>query len=228
MFFGQHGEIDFINLHMDPETGRSKGYGFIQFKRPDDAKKALAQCNGMEIAGRQIKVGLVNDTNKEGTGMLGELDDDEGGGLSLNAVSRAILMQKLQRESIMPPEDKKASPPRSVTPPPQQHVSPPNNGIMSPCVMLKNMFSLEQQTDPSWEEEIKEDVREECSKFGSVVHIFVDKYTNGHVYLKFGTIPGAQNAIYALNGRWFAGNQVSAEMLSEEKYYKQFPESFSK
>lgn len=48
-----------------------------RFRKPDDAKRALQQVNGLEIAGRQIKVGLVNENNGVPTpGALGELDDE--------------------------------------------------------------------------------------------------------------------------------------------------------
>ena len=52
---------------------------FSRFKKADEAKRALQQVNGLEIAGRQIKVGLVNESNTitgAGGGTLGELDDD--------------------------------------------------------------------------------------------------------------------------------------------------------
>lgn len=39
--------------------GNSKGYAFITFKSPEDAKIAHAQTNGFEIAGRPIKVAWV-------------------------------------------------------------------------------------------------------------------------------------------------------------------------
>lgn len=49
------------------------GFAFVQFKKPEDAKKALQQVNGLEIAGRPIKVGLVNESQQGGG--VGDLDD---------------------------------------------------------------------------------------------------------------------------------------------------------
>jgi len=57
------------------------------------------------------------------------------------------------------------------------------------------------------------------------VHIYVDKESQGVVYLKFGSIPGAQNAINALDRRWFAGRMVTAEFIPERHYYGRFPEA---
>jgi RNA-binding protein 39 len=70
--------------------------------------------------------------------------------------------------------------------------------------------------------EIKEEIAQECSKFGTIMHIHVDKNSNGFVYIKFGSVPSAQNAINALNGRWFDGRVVSATFFPEGRYNKLF------
>lgn len=43
-------------IFIDPETGRSKGFGFIQYKNGEDAKQALEKMNGFELAGRNVKL----------------------------------------------------------------------------------------------------------------------------------------------------------------------------
>lgn len=58
--FGAFGELEFVQLQKE-ETGRSKGYGFVQYVDPANAKAALSDMNGFEIAGRPIRVGLGND-----------------------------------------------------------------------------------------------------------------------------------------------------------------------
>ena len=40
----------------DPETDRSKGFGFIVYHEAEDAKKAMEHLNGFELAGRPMKV----------------------------------------------------------------------------------------------------------------------------------------------------------------------------
>lgn len=57
--FEPFGVIDTVQMIMDSETGRSKGYCFIQFRDPDSAKRAMEQMNGFELAGRPIKVHFV-------------------------------------------------------------------------------------------------------------------------------------------------------------------------
>ncbi|KAF2715717.1 RNA-binding domain-containing protein [Pleomassaria siparia CBS 279.74] len=61
--FQPFGELEHVTLQRDELNpgNRSKGYGFVQFVDPANAKNALADMNGFELAGRQIRVGLGND-----------------------------------------------------------------------------------------------------------------------------------------------------------------------
>jgi RNA-binding protein 39 len=259
--FEPFGELDFVNIHRD-QSGRSRGYGFVQFKRAEDAKRAMAELNGLELAGRQLKVNVVTESNKDnnalasasigGAAGIGELDD-EGGGLGLNAHSRALLMQKLLKDdSIKPPPlvmpggvavpSTPLSPvslvpnplgtPPLVTPPliTPPLIAPtalpltalPAKTLQTNCILLKNMFDPATETDPNFDQEIKDDVEEECSKFGPVLHIYVDKTSKGFVFVKFPQSEHAKKAIEALNGRWFAGRQVTAEYIPEAVYNQRF------
>lgn len=58
--FEPFGELEFVQLQKE-EQGRSRGYGFVQFRDPDQAREALEKMNGFELAGRAIRVGLGND-----------------------------------------------------------------------------------------------------------------------------------------------------------------------
>lgn len=71
------------------------------------------------------------------------------------------------------------------------------------------------EESPNFDQEIKEDVREECSKFGHVRHVFVEKNSAGHVYIRFADVSSAQKALNSLNHRWFAGKMITAEYYPE-------------
>ncbi|OJD09577.1 hypothetical protein AJ78_09025 [Emergomyces pasteurianus Ep9510] len=58
--FEPFGELDFVQLQKE-EGGRSRGYGFVQFRDPNQAREALEKMNGFDLAGRPIRVGLGND-----------------------------------------------------------------------------------------------------------------------------------------------------------------------
>lgn len=44
----------------NPETGKHKGYGFVEFETEDAAKGAIQCMNGFQLGGRQLKVGLTD------------------------------------------------------------------------------------------------------------------------------------------------------------------------
>ena len=54
--FAAHGEVTEAVVISDRNTGRSKGFGFVTFADDDGAKKAIAEMNGKEFDGRELKV----------------------------------------------------------------------------------------------------------------------------------------------------------------------------
>ena len=95
--FEPFGTVESVQMIYDSETGRSKGYGFLQFKDADAARQAMDQMNGFELAGRPMKVGPV--TERGDSSSYSFLDDEEyeKGGVELNSTARAALMAKLSQ-----------------------------------------------------------------------------------------------------------------------------------
>ena len=97
--FEPFGSIQSISLMMDYETGRSKGYGFVTYEKVEDAKKAMEQMNGFELAGRPMKVGNVTENAAGGNyvQIKDGLDSEETDktGIDLGATGRLALMAKL-------------------------------------------------------------------------------------------------------------------------------------
>lgn len=56
---------------------------------------------------------------------------------------------------------------------------------------------------------------EECQKYGPVVHIAVDKFSKGNVYVKFLEVAGAIATRKVMHGRFFGGQMISAEYMTE-------------
>jgi RNA-binding protein 39 len=70
-----------------------------RYKRPEDAKMALEQMEGFELAGRQLRVNTVHDKGA-GTVRISAAPQDsleDTGGILNNSTSRHQLMQKLAR-----------------------------------------------------------------------------------------------------------------------------------
>ncbi|KAF9453850.1 splicing factor, CC1-like protein [Macrolepiota fuliginosa MF-IS2] len=200
--FEVFGELEFVDLHRDPMTGRSKGYAFVQYKRAEDARMALQQMEGFELAGRTLR---VNTVHEKGTAKYTQQDSlDESGGGNLNAASRQALMQKLARTD-------------QPTPRPEI-IQKPNipQSIQSRSVLLKNMFDPDEETERDWDKDLAEDVKGECAtKYGKVHAIKVERDSQGEIYVKFESIESAKKAVQSLNGRWFGGRQVSAVFISD-------------
>ena len=55
-YFGAAGAVESANVVFDRETGRSRGFGFVEMASEDDANNAIAQFNGTEYDGRNIVV----------------------------------------------------------------------------------------------------------------------------------------------------------------------------
>uniref|UniRef100_A0AAG5CWH5 RRM domain-containing protein n=1 Tax=Anopheles atroparvus TaxID=41427 RepID=A0AAG5CWH5_ANOAO len=225
--FEPFGKIDNIQLIMDSDTGRSKGYGFITFHNADDAKKALEQLNGFELAGRPMKVGNVTERLDVTTHASLDTDEMDRSGIELGATGRLQLMFKLaEGAGLAVPRAAAdallATAPQPAPLQPVQH-SPP---IATQCFLLSNMFDPTTETNPSWDVEIQDDVIEECNKHGGVQHVYVDKQSPaGNVYVKCPSIATAVLAVNALHGRWFAGRVIGAAYVPLINYYNLFPDA---
>ena len=54
--FSTYGEVVSANVISDRETGRSRGFGFVEMESPADARKAIEALDGTEHDGRRLKV----------------------------------------------------------------------------------------------------------------------------------------------------------------------------
>ncbi|XP_030015552.1 cold inducible RNA binding protein a isoform X3 [Sphaeramia orbicularis] len=54
--FGKYGTIEKVDVIKDRETGRSRGFGFVKYDNPEDARDAMDAMNGKSLDGRHIRV----------------------------------------------------------------------------------------------------------------------------------------------------------------------------
>jgi RNA recognition motif-containing protein len=54
--FSSHGEVDSVRVITDRDTGRSKGFGFVEMPSEEEARTAISTLDGTEMMGRSIKV----------------------------------------------------------------------------------------------------------------------------------------------------------------------------
>ncbi|QSL66443.1 hypothetical protein MERGE_000823 [Pneumocystis wakefieldiae] len=196
--FEPFGELEFVQLQKEHDTGRSRGYGFVQYRDPSQARDALEKMNGFELAGRAIRVGLGNDKfipetssvlarfsgftgsafenkSRGGTERIGGPRDGSSSISLDDNEAGGVSFNNISRDALMKKlarEEEKQS--IGVV----HHKPAPSIQMTSRCVLLKNMFNP--QDGDNWIRELEDDVKAECeNKYGKVLHIHVEENSPG-------------------------------------------------
>jgi RNA recognition motif-containing protein len=77
--FAQHGTVESVALPSDRETGRPRGFGFVEMPQAD-AQKAMQALNGFNMGGRPLRVNEAQDRPRTGGGGGGGRPGGGGGG----------------------------------------------------------------------------------------------------------------------------------------------------
>jgi len=81
--FSKFGSVDSAKIVMDRDTGRSKGFGFVEMSSNDEADAAIEKLNGADLAGRALTVNEARPmeprTGGGGGGFGGGRGGDRGG-----------------------------------------------------------------------------------------------------------------------------------------------------
>src|SRR3989440_9033907 len=75
--FKPFGQVTRVHLVMDRETGRARGFAFVEMPNDDEAAKAIAGLDGKELGGRTLK---VNEARPKTPGGGGPRSGSGGGG----------------------------------------------------------------------------------------------------------------------------------------------------
>ena len=65
--FAQHGTVESVSLITDRDTGRPRGFGFVQMSQAD-ASRAIQNLNGKDLGGRPLRVNEAQERNGGGGG----------------------------------------------------------------------------------------------------------------------------------------------------------------
>jgi cold-inducible RNA-binding protein len=68
--FAKHGTVEKVSLISDRDTGRPRGFGFVEMSNAD-ASRAMQALNGTEFDGRTLKVNEAQDRDRSGGGPRG-------------------------------------------------------------------------------------------------------------------------------------------------------------
>jgi len=58
--FAKFAQVNSVKIITDRETGRSKGYGFVELADPNSVQHVIQNMDGTELAGRQLRVNASN------------------------------------------------------------------------------------------------------------------------------------------------------------------------
>lgn len=78
--FSGVGTVESANVVEDRDTGRSRGFGFVEMASQAEGEKAIAELNGKEIDGRELKVNEAKPRENRGGGFGGGNRGGYGGG----------------------------------------------------------------------------------------------------------------------------------------------------
>lgn len=77
--FAEYGKVDSANVIMDRETGRSKGFGFVEMSSDAEAQAAISELDGQDCDGRALKVNEAKPLTNRPSGGRGGFGGGRGG-----------------------------------------------------------------------------------------------------------------------------------------------------
>jgi RNA recognition motif-containing protein len=66
--FEAYGTVDRVNVVTDRETGRARGFGFVEMSVDDEAQRAIAGLNGRDLDGRALNINEAKPKEDRGGG----------------------------------------------------------------------------------------------------------------------------------------------------------------
>ncbi|KAL3911774.1 MAG: hypothetical protein SGILL_007151 [Bacillariaceae sp.] len=83
-------------------------------------------------------------------------------------------------------------------------------------ILVHNMFDKNEETDPGWAEDVREEFREEATKFGNVLEVVVmEEEEGGKIYARFEKEEEAKNCAENFAGRWFDKRQLRVDFVKD-------------
>ena len=79
--FSKFGEVSSAKVIMDRESGRSRGFGFVEMPSSDEGKEAMLGLNNKEVEGRAMSVSIAKEREERSSGgSRGGYSSNRGGG----------------------------------------------------------------------------------------------------------------------------------------------------
>jgi len=77
--FEAYGQVDRVSIMTDRDTGRSRGFGFVEMASNEEGEKAITALNGSEVGGRALNVNEARPKTERAGGGGRDRGSDRGG-----------------------------------------------------------------------------------------------------------------------------------------------------
>ena len=225
--FEPFGAIRSCQLIINPETGKHRGYGFIEFADEKSAADAIQEMDNFNLVGRQLKVRYASALNAPQAAQQAyqhsqlQLQQQLGGGTP--QLPPGFNVPQLPA-SLLPSAPSSQAPLSLSTEDgmrissAEQRVSVMNKlsalSRQSPVLLLRNLLAPAEV-----DAELEGEVRDECGKFGAVREVRVVVADDEvRCYVLFDSAAECSRAVEALNGRWFGKRTVQADFYPLERF----------
>ncbi|KAJ1916641.1 splicing factor [Mycoemilia scoparia] len=218
------GQLQFFKLLSKEPNDMKTNRAIVQYSTVQVAQLALTQLNGMELlpgSKLELRYATTKEQNEAKSSAIPtptpSATEAVNSGYSVN--DNGNLQNTPNGVANMPSPTINDNTPSNVSSDDVKQ-SPSTQGPTA-MILLSNMFDPAEETEPNWEQELEDDVGQECSKYGQIAQTVLDPNSKGNIYLKYADIESSQRAMADLNGRWFAGKQIVAVYLEENAYNSQ-------
>ncbi|KAL3681945.1 hypothetical protein R1sor_024901 [Riccia sorocarpa] len=220
------GPLRAFDLVKDRDTGNSKGYGFCVYQDPSVMDIACAALNGLKMGDRTLTVRRASAS--------GQPKPDQANVLVQAQQQIALQKLALQASGANAVSLGSMGMAAGLIPGMGSNMVPgmlSGLGVMASevptrVVCLSQVVSPEELKEDNEYEEILEDMREECGKYGTITNLVIPRPNPsgeevpgiGMVFVEYTDTQGAGKAKATLHGRRFGGHTVNATYYSEEKF----------
>jgi len=217
------GPLRGFDLVKDRDTGNSKGYGFCVYQDPSVVDIACATLNGMKMDDKTLNVRRATASGQpkpDQANVLAQAQHQiaiqklalQASGANAVALGGMSMMGGMPMMGMMPGMGNGLSPMETAT----------------NVVALTQVCTADELKDDEEYQEILEDMREECGKYGNLVKVVIPRPRPGEdvpgvgkVFVEYADTAGAAKAKASLHGRRFGGNSVVAVYYPEDKFARE-------
>ncbi len=219
--FQSAGEVKDVQLPMDRDTGKSRGFAFVTMGSAAEATKAIAEMNGKMLDGKRLRVNEAEERGpRDGKPIAGGNQIPCEGGKLILVEGKFGSGYKCVKDPVPPakPADKPNEPQTTPKTEPKQTEPPNENDESEDDVETVTLYvsNLSLQTT-------EDSLREAFEEVGEVISVEIEKDKKGKptgvAYIEM-PAEDAENAISALNGNNLDGKKIvvkKAEPIKKEK-----------